>query len=233
MSHVVKEASVVDQLRPQPDGVSRRANLCRLAGPPAGATQSSPGPLPNATCSTTGRVICTLPAGVTIPLPPTPDSGPFMPPGLQMIPGLSAMPVVAQAGLGAPPAPTGGAVAPDDYQLVAVTVYGPASAEHRGVAACGRQHRRRDPCVVRHVQHRLRRRVVGRRAWELRGKRVRQARSVRDPAGRGGRPGRCRRHLGRLDAVFGHAGSCAPAVPAAMSGQVGSVELHLRGSRQG
>ena len=100
------------------------AAACPSNPPPAPATQSSPGPLPNATCSTTGRVICTLPAGVTLPLPPSPDSGPPTGLGPQKIPGLSAVAVVAQAGLGAPPAPTGGAVDPGDYELVGVTVYG-------------------------------------------------------------------------------------------------------------
>jgi hypothetical protein len=104
---------------------------------PVPATQSSPGPVPNATCSTTGRVICTLPAGVTPPLPPSPDSGP--PTGLrpQMIPGLSAVAVVAQAGLGAPPAPTGGAVDPGDYQLVGVTVYGQLPPNVGGLPRAG------------------------------------------------------------------------------------------------
>ena len=113
------------------------AAACTSNAFPAGATQSSPGSLPNATCSTTGRVICTLPTGVAIPLPPTADSGPFIPPGLQMIPGLSATPVVAQAGIGAPPAPTGGAVAPGDYQLVAVTVYGQLPPDVAGLPRAG------------------------------------------------------------------------------------------------
>jgi hypothetical protein len=100
------------------------ADACAPNGNLVGPTPQSPGSPPNATCSTTGRVICTLPPGVTIPALPTPDSGPIMPPGLQTIAGLSPSAVVAQAGVGAPPVPLGGAVAPGEYQLVAVTVYG-------------------------------------------------------------------------------------------------------------
>lgn len=92
-------------------------------GSGAGATIQSPGPPPS-TCSTTGRVICTLPAGVTLSVPPA-DGGAFTPPVPQQSADLSSQPVTVGVGTGVPPAPLGGAVTPGEYQLVAATVYGP------------------------------------------------------------------------------------------------------------
>jgi len=98
-------------------------SACASRAGAIGATIDSPGPSPS-TCFTTGRVICTLPTGVTPPsLFPT-DGGLPDPPQHQTIAGLSSVPVTVGTGTGLPPAPVGGAVAPGDYQLVAASVYG-------------------------------------------------------------------------------------------------------------
>jgi hypothetical protein len=69
---------------------------------PAMTTYPPPGPPPSATCSTTGLVRC--------------NSG--------LVSWIPAGPVVAAAGAGTPPVPTGGAVTPGDYQLVSEAVWG-------------------------------------------------------------------------------------------------------------